>query len=184
MRFPFLLLVCGFLALTGPVAKAAPVRKIVPKGATNFISKEHQFKIWLPVKPEFIEEDSPGKSKEFTSFVWAAESKKVLYYVMIKPNLAGIAGSSSKKQLDEVEKQTIQGFKAKFKKSEAIQLDKFAGRQINLAGVKTHKGKVFARIYVTPKISYSVIAGAYVAEMQNQAAQINRVFDSFRILPG
>ncbi len=51
MRFPIRLLVCGFLALTAPVAEAAPVRKIVPKGATNFTSKTYSFSIWLPKKP-------------------------------------------------------------------------------------------------------------------------------------
>ncbi len=76
----------------------------------------------------------------------------------------------------------IEILKGKVQKVERIQLNGFPGREITLMlynGTITFRG----RFYMTPKGSYSIGAGGYKTPMQKQAAQIDRVFDSFRILP-
>ncbi|HEX8464585.1 MAG TPA: hypothetical protein VF627_08200 [Abditibacterium sp.] len=51
MKSPSFLLVCSLVAASLGAVQAAPVRKIVPKGATSFTSKAQHFAVWLPVKP-------------------------------------------------------------------------------------------------------------------------------------
>ena len=51
MQLQSLLLACGLMVANFSAAEAAPVRKVVPSGATSFTSKAQHFAVWLPVKP-------------------------------------------------------------------------------------------------------------------------------------
>lgn len=66
-------------------------------------------------------------------------------------------------------------------KSENVRLSGFSGREIL---VKSPIGRVArARIFITPKSRYVLMAQSEPADAKKQKSQIDRFFDSFRILP-
>ncbi|HEX9997252.1 MAG TPA: hypothetical protein VGB45_08925 [Abditibacterium sp.] len=186
MRFKSSLLVLGLVAASFGVVQAAPVRKIVPKGAVSFTSKEQRFAVWFPVQPR----QSSGawfigggvKEIEPNSFTFETSAKPIRYWVKVTIKLAQGAQHNAKKELRQIQQEFLDYPQDKFQKQEEIQLSGFSGREIQaswLDGKETTR----ARLYLTPKHLYEIVAVGKKAEMQKQAAQINRVFDSFRILP-
>ena len=177
MRFPISLLLLGVLAVNSSQSQAAPARKIVPKGAVSFTSKVQGFAVWFPVKPvQRKRVISSQKGKAFTIFETEAGSKAIAYDVLV------IAKSPRMGSLNAIQQEISKSFSAKLQKREEILLDDFPGREVKL-GWSFGRGTVRARFYATPKMSYVVCAVGPKDVMKNQAAQITRVFDSFRILP-
>ena len=181
MKFSSFLSVCGLVAASLGVVQAAPVRKIVPQGDTNFTSKAHGFAVWLPVKP--IETRKSYRwwkveTQPFTQFyfVFDAPSKILKYKVSVThkdPSNWLYAFTGSMVFVGKV--------KIKSQKREDIQLDQFQGVEGELLFADGKMSR--SRAYSAMGDTYSISVSGPEVELQKQAAQITRVFDSFRILP-
>lgn len=174
-----ILLLPTLIAATYGVSQAAPARKIVPRGAVSFTSKAQGFAIWFPTKP--IQSSSVSPLKPTDSLTFKSQSQSINYVVLISKLSAG-ERSNPTAALNNLQKGMVDSVNGKLQKVARVQLNGFPGREITMSladGTVIFRG----RNYITPRGSYSVGAGGYKAPMQKQNAQINRVFDSFRILP-
>ncbi len=84
--------------------------------------------------------------------------------------------------LDMMQNETLRFLSETLQSRRDIQLNGFAGREMTTTEGKD--GRAFRiRIFLTPTGIYHLFSGGSKAQMQKQAAQIDKVFDSFRILP-
>lgn len=179
MKIKTPLLFCA-LALARSTSHAAPVRKLVPKGATSFAPKAQKFAVWLPTKPEHFQQTAKATNgAKVTVFGFTVDSKEISYLVLATP-LAGIP-KGEMGDLDVQQKSFLKSSGGTLKKREDIQLNGFAGRELNVASAIGRAIRV--RIFITPKSQYFLMAQGEQADTKKQSAQINRFFDSFRILP-
>lgn len=187
MRFQFSFLVLGVIALSsGCAPQAAPVasgRKITPKGATSFTSKSHGFSIWLPLKPKQSQKTAQMKNVGMiTVRFFEVETEPVNYVVIATPVSPEVDESVPAAQLDVMQRALLKPSGVKLQKREDIQLNGFQGRELKVS-LKAGTEAKRAHFYFTPKFFYMILANGYKEQMQKQSAQINKVFDSFRILP-
>ncbi|RYZ75654.1 MAG: hypothetical protein EOP06_32145 [Proteobacteria bacterium] len=165
----------------GPVAKG---RNITPKGTTSFTSQTHAFSVWLPTQPTQSSEawyTGVGDS-EPTSFGFEAIVKPIIYRITVTPHRSGKAPSNPNKELNLIQQKFLDNPSDAFLKKESIQLTGFWGRDIKtnwMGGQRVTR----VRLYLTPKNLYEIVVSGPKAQMQKQDKQIDRVFDSFRILP-
>ena len=186
MRFPSALLFCALAAsLSGciPNAPAPTRRQITSQTAPSFTSKERGFAVWLPVVPVPTQQEQKlPTGQTMTAHIFLAQSNPVSYGIVATPIPAGVDVSNTKAQLDATQGGFISSSQAKLIKSEDIQIGGFQGREIttsSLGGAATGR----TRFLMTPKSSYLFFAAGEKAAMQSQKAQVDKVLDSFQILP-
>ena len=186
MRFHSSLLVLALVTASCGISQAAPVRKIVPKGAVSFTSKAQGFAVWFPDQPrQGKDARKPFQGKARTIYWFTVDSKPgrpLTYAVLVEATRPNLGVSGRAEAAANWQKSVLQDGKFKLQSQEEIQLGDSNGREIQMQLVK--KGSIWrSRYYSTAKRFYRLVAVGSEAEMQKQAAQINRVFDSFRILP-
>ncbi len=163
-------------------------RQIAPRRTPLFTSKTDGFAVQFPVKPTRTETITTLENgQKATLSVFKAPTEAVNYVIIVTPIDSSVDVSDPKAQLNAYETGLLRSIGTKspganVQKRTELQLDGFVGREIKLSLLK---GELVTRgrIYFTPKAFYSVGAGGSKANVEKQAAQINRVFDSFRILP-
>lgn len=99
----FLTSLCAFTLFSATLGttQAAPVRQIVPQGATSFISKAGGFSLWLPVAPKQSKERiAIDASKSITSYDFEAETAAISYSIQAATIPGSTDINSSQAQLD------------------------------------------------------------------------------------
>ncbi len=144
--------------------------------------------MWLPTKPEESHQSAPmGNGETLSTFIFAAPTEVVNYVILAMPTTPSANVSDPKGQLDVIEKSALETVESKspganVQKREELQMGDFQGRELKMSLLKG-AATTRTRLFFTPKIVYQIVAGGKKADVEKQSAQINRVFDSFRILP-
>lgn len=186
MRFKiFLFIFCGIAAIVG-ASQASRIRLIVPKGATSFTSKSQGFAAWFPTQPSQIQRVVRLPNGEnFTTSIFQTGTRPVSYIVMVSPKPARIDIKKPTGPLDAMQRGFVKSSRVKVKgkqRGQELQLNGFPGRELEIGSVDGVTA-IRVRLYLTPKNSYQLFAHGAKAAMQKQSAQVERVFDSFLILP-
>ncbi|MBW3637853.1 MAG: hypothetical protein KY445_15525, partial [Armatimonadetes bacterium] len=104
------------------------------------------------------------------------------YRVWVIPNPPNVDVSDPRGQLDVLQKRLHKSKSAKLQKREEIHLDEFVGLELKSSSADSEI-TIRTILYFTSKVTYIIAAGIFKEKEQKQAAQIDKVFDSFRILP-
>ena len=155
------------------------IRKIIPKGAISFFSHLHGFGVWLPTKLVLSQKEAGDKNGKTSRLLFKASTKSVNYSVNVYPE--SLSRSDWETTLDGIQKGMVEALNGKLQKLQHIQLSGFPGREVT---VSLYEGQatVRSRVYVTPKGTFAIAAGGYKEPMKQKTKEIDRVFDSFRIL--
>lgn len=154
---------------------------ITPTGATNFTSKESRFSIDFPIKP--LETKSSvqemGQTLQVAQYMSTAAP---ISYLVVTITVPANSGSNSIAFLDGVQKGFLTSGKAKLESSRELSFNGTPGRELRCS---LQNGTVFSlvRIYATPTMSYQVMAVGAKADVDAQAAKIDKVLSSFRTNP-
>jgi hypothetical protein len=181
MRFKSFLFVLGIVALALPdIGQAAPVRRVVPKGKTAWTSKPYGFAVWMPTKPTTTRDNSGSTDQ----VIFQSNMPTVTYGVIVTIARPGTRFGLSKATLffDEAQKTFLQNSSGTLVAQQDLRLGKVAGRAIRTSHLQG-QSVIFTRSYYTSQFIYQITASVQTRNIRSQATQINRVLDSFRILP-
>jgi hypothetical protein len=152
-------------------------RLITPQGSPSFTSPTGNYAIWFPVKPTENKQVMEGVEHSIVQ----AETKPVTYVIIYTPIPSDVNTSDTKSYLDSAQKGLLEGAQAKLVSAEDINLEGVPGREIVNS---SFEGKALSRvrIYLTPRMSYQIMAAGLREEMRKNEAQTGKVLDSFRLL--
>lgn len=152
---------------------------ITSKVAPNFTSEDAKFSIYFPAKPTEKRTPTKDREKDSETFQFLSETAAVSYIVIaitIPPNV----DSSDAADFINGMQQGFLEAGATLEKSRDINLDGVPGRELR---TNMLNGTASSRIYMylTPRISYQIVAVGLKKDMQSQQAQIEKVLNSFRL---
>ncbi|BCM88461.1 hypothetical protein IAD21_00294 [Abditibacteriota bacterium] len=167
-------------------ASSAPATNVLtPKGATNFSSKEANFAIYFPGKVTPSQSAGSSQWGDYQTFTYSCKAPSVSYVVIATTIPSGVDTSDPVSFINGVQKGLLKSSGATIDRSRELTLNTTPGRELYTtikAGGNTGKSRVF--IFVTPTISYQIMAVGLDGEFQTSQAQtqIEKVLGSFRLL--
>lgn len=187
MHFKSSLWALGLVMGTSALCHAEPVRKIVPVDPTSFTSQVAGFSIWLPVKPSqethVSSYDGSGGHGQFHAAYFQTQTQPVNYTVSASTFIYSQSSVlHATQRLETMERNFIA---SKYgggiiQAREEVQSGALLG--LNFKIMMPNARAMYKRFYSTPQFSYQITATGTQDALRKQNEQINRVFDSFRIL--
>lgn len=168
-------------ATTQVAPRVASVQSVKPQNPTNFSSKAAGFAIYFPAKA--VQTKKPGTSEwgKFDTFMFECKTVPVSYVVIAMTIPPQVDTSDTAHFMDGVQEGLLGSSGATLDKSRNITTNGAQGREL-FTSMMGGAAKSRAAIFVTPKMSFQVMAVAKAKEFESQQPQIEKVFRSFRLL--
>ena len=159
----------------------APFGKAVSQsGVTNFTPKTGGFSIYFPTKPTESTKSAPAAGTILKAMIYQSATPAVTYMVLTTPIPDDVDFANPAKFLDPAQKGMLESSKGQLVKSEDIHLSNIPGREVH-SSMLNGAALCRTRMYLTPKVSYMVMAVGEKDKFNSQKAQIDKVFNSFKV---
>jgi hypothetical protein len=153
--------------------------------APSYTSKADGYALWLPGRPQPATHTAnvPGAGAMQVRYV-SLQAPPISYVVLTTPVPAkGYSAANAKVMLDGIANGFMASSRGKQFSSRAITLGRWPGREVVVAmGPQAGAARMRARVFVTPKRSYQIVAIAPAAALSSKKAQVEKVLGSFQIL--